>query len=412
MPRPQLAIGEYGTINTTKHGAVWVALARYRDNDGITRRVKAQAKSKSAAEAGLRAKFKERNRSGAELTNDSRIKDLAERYYAAKVAEDLAANTLYNMRRSIDNHIRPKFGNLRIREATPQRLQETFAAITADHGPGTALTVRSTLSGMFALAARWGAAPTNPVQHTPVPKTGGKPIRALTGLDLIRMRSHAAEHLRPFTYEERLARANGDKARMGGKNRGRVLLDLIDFLLATGARAAEGPGTEWADVHLEDEVPWVMIRQQVVRVIGDGLRLTGTKEGDTRRLRLPGFAVEMLRRRQSAAAGPLVFPSERGGLLDPRNVSTVWRNTFKGTEWDWVTAKTLRKTVATLVEAELGSKIAAKQLGHASDGVTKRHYIAESLIPVFTGEALELFEVKGSQTGRLELLPPGKEQTA
>jgi integrase len=218
-----------------------------------------------------------------------------------------------------------------------------------------------------------------------------KQIRVLTVDELWVMRSHAVEALRPLTFEERLERAGGDKRRMGGKDRGRDPLDVMDFLLSTGCRAGEVPGLEWADVHLDDDAPWVEIRQQVVRVPGQGLELTPTKEHDVRRLRLPGFAVDMLTRRLEDATGPMVFPSERGGLKAPRNIATAWKNTFRGSDWEWVTQKTLRKTVATLVDAEHGSQLASRQLGHASDGVTRRHYIAQSLVPIDAGQALEAY---------------------
>ena len=205
------------------------------------------------------------------------------------------------------------------------------------------------------------------------------------------MRDYAVERLKPLTFEQRLARANGDTARMGGKDRGRLPLDVMHFLLATGCRAGEVPGLAWEDVHLDDPEPWVEIRQQVIRVPGGGLVLTPTKEHDVRRLRLRGVVLEMLRERKATATGPMVFHTGKGGLLAPRNIATAWANTFKGSEWEWVTQKTLRKTVATLVNEAHGSVLASKQLGHASDKVTTAHYIAQSLVPIDTGQALEIF---------------------
>jgi integrase len=394
VPRPQLAIGDYGSISYTvtadgKH----VAMARFRDGDGETRRVKAQGSSKGAAAKALKAKFKERAKFGghADLSNESTVAELAERYYASKADDDLAANTRYNIRRAIDNHIIPRMGKLRVREASAQRLSVLLSAVVAENGPGTAQTVRSTLSGMFAAAVRWGAATSNPVSFTQRPKMVHKEIRALTGPEFIAMRAHAVEVLRPRTFDERLARANGDRARMGGKDRSRTPLDAMDFLLATGCRAGEVPGLAWVDVHLDVPRPWVEIRQQVVREIGVGLMLTPTKERDVRRLLLPGFAIEMLRARQVEATGPMVFPSERGTLLAPRNLATAWKRAFEGSEWEWVTQKTLRKTVATLIDAEHGSGIAAKQLGHTSDKMTRTFYIAQSLVPLDTGSAIDMF---------------------
>lgn len=405
MPRPQLAVGDYGSISysVTPEGK-HVAMARFRDSDGETRRVKAQGSSKGAAAKALKAKFKDRERSGgeADLSNESTVAELAERYYAAKCQENLAANTRYNIRLAIDNHIIPRVGRLRIREVTAQRLDKAITAVTRDNGPGTARVARSTMSGMFSAAVRWGAATTNPVQYTPMPKMVHKEIRVLTGAEFLAMRAHAVEAVRPRTAEERLARANGDRGRMGGQDRGRVTLDVLDFLLATGCRAGEVPGLEWADVHLDAPQPWVEIRQQVVREIGVGLVLTPTKERDVRRLLLPGFAVEMLRARQLVATGPMVFPSKRGTLLAPRNFASSWTGVFKDSEWSWVTQKVLRKTVATIINAEHGSGLASQQLGHASDGVTKRHYIAQSMTPLDTGTVLESFAGKGTDKGRLE----------
>ena len=391
-PRPQLGVGQYGNMTATEVGGVWVALARFRDLDGVTRRVKAQGASEPKAKAALRNKLDQRRKAGGvELDSESRVTELAERYWVAKQSDDLAANTLYNLRLAIDNHITPRIGSLRVREVTPQILESVVRDVTAKHGPGSAINLRSKLSGLFTAAVRWGCAPTNPVAFTPVPKQVRKPIRVLTVEDLLLMRAFAVEVLKPLSYEDRLKRANGDKTKMGGKNRGQTPLDVMHFLLATGCRAGEVPGLAWEDVHLDDPVPWVEIRQQVVRVKGAGLMLTATKERDVRRLRLPGFAVEMLRARQATAKGPMVFPNERGGLLAPRNLATAWSKTFAGSPWEWVTQKTLRKTVATLVNAEHGSVLASQQLGHASDGVTRRHYIAQSLTPLDTGNALELF---------------------
>jgi integrase len=144
-------------------------------------------------------------------------------------------------------------------------------------------------------------------------------------------------------------------------------------------------------VHLDAPEPWVEIRQQVVREPGVGLVLTPTKEHDIRRLRLRGVVLEMLRERRKTATGPMVFHTGKGGLLAPRNIAFQWKRTFEGSDWYWVTQKTLRKTVATIVSEAHDSVLASKQLGHASDGVTRRHYIAQSLTPIDTGEALEIF---------------------
>ena len=393
-PRPQLGVGDYGNISWTRSpDGGWVALARFRDVDGETRRVKASGRSKGGSTDALKAKLKRRARlaGGVDLDGESRVSELAEKYLSVKQDEDLAANTLYNLRLALANHVVPRLGKLRVREVSPQVVESLVRDVTAKHGPGAALNVRSKLSGMFGAAVRWGCLAANPVTHVPTPKQARRQIRALTVQEVVAMRDYAVEKLRPLTYEERLERAHGDKTRMGGKGRSRLPLDVMHFLLATGCRAGEVPGLAWEDVHLDDEVPWVEIRQQVVRVPGEGLKLTQTKEHDVRRLRLRGVVLDMLRDRREQATGPMVFSTGAGKLLAPRNIATAWAATFAGSEWEWVTQKTLRKTVATLVSEVHGSDLASKQLGHASDKVTRAHYIAQSLTPVDTGTALDYF---------------------
>jgi integrase len=370
-----LAIGDYGNISYSRSEAgEWVALARFRDVDGVTRRVSAQGSSKSGAGAALKLKFKERASSG-ELSAESRVTELAEKYWSAKQGDNLAPNTLYNMRRALDNHVIPRLGKLRVREATPQRLDKVIRDITQENGPGTAQVVRSALSGMFSSAVRWGAAVSNPVGFTGVPKLESKAIRALTVSELWLMRQHAVKVL--------------SVRNATGPSRRQTPLDIMDLLLATGCRAGESIGLAWEDVHLDDPVPWVEIRQQVQSVRGKGAILTATKEHDIRRLRLPQFAVDMLTRRKAVATGPMVFPSTKGGLIYPQSIGASWRAMFKGSEWAWVTQKTLRKTVATLVDAEHGSVMASRQLGHASDAVTRAHYIAQNVTPLDVGPILE-----------------------
>lgn len=395
MPRPQLGVGEYGEIGHSRDGAKHVAMCRYRDTDGVTRRVKAYGTSKSGAAAALREKLRLRGTrgGGGDITGESTIAELAAKYYAMKQGEDLASNTVHGIRRAIENHIDPKIGGLRLREASPQRLSGFIAGVTEKHGPGMGASVRSHLSGMFAAAASWDAVPTNPVLFTPRPKLEKKPIRALNLDELVRMRELAALRFAPTSASERRSRAGGDGRRMGGPNRSRTTLDIFDFLVGTGCRAAEAPGLAWADVHVDSQVPWVKIHKQVVLVPKQGLTVTRTKERDVRDLRLPGFVVDMLRRRRDEFPdSTYVFESERGGLRSPTNIASAWKTAMAGTEFAWVTPKTMRKTVATLVAGSVDEKQAAKQLGHTSDAMTRKHYIEPSRLPIDSGPVLELFQ--------------------
>lgn len=393
-PRPQLGIGEYGSLHSTEKDGVWTARARFRGVDGVVRQVSATGPTRPKAEAAFRKRIKTQKAGSVELNSESSIRDLAETWYAQRQQENLKYLTLYAIRAALDNHIIPSIGGLRVREATTARLDRLIQSIVTTNGPGPARKTRSALSGMFALAIRYDAVTANPALGTLLPRLGKSEVHAMTLTGFLQFRNHAVEAVRPLTLEQRLERAGGDVRRMGGLDRSGLIVDVIDFLIGTGVRASEVLGVCWDDVHLDDDVPWVMIRRQVQRQRGVGLVLVSTKEEDERRLALPRFAAEMLARRKEEEPPNewgAVFTNIRGNLVDQVCFRRVWHAVFDGSEWEWVTQKTLRKTVATIIAAEQGSKLAAKQLGHASDAVTLKHYIEPSHTPVDQRLTLDLF---------------------
>lgn len=404
-PRPQLAIGDYGNISYAHALPMVTARCRFRGLDGVTRQISVAAQGSGrteklvtqsgerAAKARLLEKMGELKQGTEDLNSESRISHLAELWFTSKHGDGLKYRTMERARSVLDNHVVPSIGGLRLREASTAKLDIYIRRVAAKSGPATAVIVRSVLSGMFSEAQRYDAVVTNPVTATRVPKRAKSEIRAMSYDEFMAMRAHAEDRLKPLTRQERLDRANGDSRRMGGANRAQTPLDVIDFLIATGARASEVLGLCWEDVHLDGDVPFVRIHQQVIREKGRGLVLAPTKERDVRLLALPGFAVEMLRRRQHLPGNQwgAVFTNVRNNLFDPSNVRTVWRSLFKDSDWAWVTQKTLRKTVATVIDLELGSEVAAKQLGHTSDAMTKLYYIAPSKLPQDQRGALEKF---------------------
>ena len=404
-PRPQLGVGKPGVVSFAHSLPMVTARCRFRGLDGVTRQVSAQGtgvgrtekavilSGEKAARAALEAKLSVMSQGSDELNSETRLSTLAELWYTSKLGEGLKYRTLERSRSVLDTHVIPGVGGLRIREASTAKLEVYVRKIAAERGAATAVIVRSVLSGMFSEAQRFDAVVVNPIAATRVPKRTKGEIRAMSFSEFEGMRAHAVEALKPLTKEERLARANGDVRRMGGANRAQTPLDVIDFLIATGARASEVLGLCWGDVHLDGDVPFVRIHQQVIREKGRGLVLAPTKERDIRLLALPAFAVDMLSRRALLPTNQdgAVFTNVRGNLIDPSNMRSVWRRLFKGTEWEWVTQKTLRKTVATVIDMELGSELAAKQLGHTSDSMTKKHYIAPSKLPQDQRSALEQF---------------------
>ena len=161
------------------------------------------------------------------------------------------------------------------------------------------------------------------------------------------------------------------------------MTDIVDLMLGTGARIGETLAIRWPDLNLGAAIPTATIcgtlQQQKGRPI---FRQDWTKStAGYRVVILPRFAVDMLMRRLvNSPANNMhgaVFCTSRGTWLSPNNVRRSWRQIRKETDFEWVTPHTFRKTVATLIDIELGSKSAAAQLGHASESTTKKHYVAK-----------------------------------
>ena len=129
-----------------------------------------------------------------------------------------------------------------------------------------------------------------------------------------------------------------------------------------------------------------------MRIKGRGLVRKSTKTSfGQRTLRLPTWAVAMLRRRKDGdedTAAP-VFPDSFGGLRDPSNVLKVFRET-RGENFAWVTSHVFRKTAATILdEAGLSARQIADQLGHSKPSLTQDVYMGRKAVGGDAAQALE-----------------------
>ncbi len=177
-----------------------------------------------------------------------------------------------------------------------------------------------------------------------------------------------------------------------------VFLKVVDWIAATGCRTGEALGVYGE--HVRHMVTPDMAKARVWTVSGTVVESLErgthfqehTKGRDSRQIILPqGFMEEM------PIYGPL-FPSRTGGLRAPSSFRAQWKRRVKGTQWEWVTPKTIRKTVATLFAREVGVSAAQLMLGHTDDAVTRRHYIAkESTLLDFNDELAALRQRRTSE---------------
>lgn len=181
MGRPPLHIGQHGTVNFTREDGGWVARCRFRDLDGVTRRVERRGISRTAADAALREQLRRRGgRHGQRLRPNSRFRDAAS-VWMAEIADRRADSTVETYSYWLDTVVLPQIGELRLGELGLARVNEFFRGLQRDtrirtqhdsraitekpwYSASTQRTIRSVVSGILQRAVLDGAIPANPTR--------------------------------------------------------------------------------------------------------------------------------------------------------------------------------------------------------------------------------------------------------
>ena len=275
-------------------------------------------------------------------------------------AGDRSPGTGRLYRDRLDRQVLPAIGSVRLREVRVSQLDRLLRAVRENHGVGVAKATRTVLSGVFGLAARHDAVPGNLVRDVaPIPGSRSRkgPKRALALGEVWDLRGKLARSVRAVGLD---------------------VPDLVDMMMATGLRIGEAAAVTWPAVDLGAGT--VEVRGTVVRITGVGLVIKPVPKSAAgwRVVELPGWAVEMLRRRRRTATAntwDVVFTSPAGRLRDPSNTQSDLRALFDAAGYPGVTSHTFRRTVATLMDtAGLSARAAADQLGHAKVSMTQDHY--------------------------------------
>lgn len=331
-------------------------MARFRDDDDVTRKIGRVGSSGQKAENALKEALRDRARLPSEdLTPETRLLRVAEEWVKELERRDVSDGTKDLYKRNL-KHVLRGMGGLQMREVTVPAVDRFLEALMVNSGLETARLCRVVLRGICGLAVRKGALSLNPVRDAvAIPRKTVEP-RTLDLAEVVRSRAQLA------AWDAR--RSNG------GVLRRTDLADPVDMILGTGIRSGEVLALRWeADVHLVG-IPYIEVAGTVKEIAGKGLyRQDYAKtEMSHRRLILPPFLVDVLNER--AQDSEYVFPSVTGTLRSPNNFRTQWRK-FRAAHGyeDWVTPKTFRKAVATLVATEADDETAAGQLSESPDQI-------------------------------------------
>lgn len=379
MARPPLPIGTWGTIRRKEAGPKhWVAYARFRDYDGVTRIVERAGTTGPKAETALKEALIERAKvRGDEITGDTRLKVVAEQWFTDEIKGAKAYNTERRYREVLDLMILPGMGMLTLREVSVARCDRFLKLTKESRGPGAAKHAKTVLSGVLGLATRLGAIHANPIRDVAAIRTSTKEVQALTLDDV--------QHMRIELYADEHAVAQD-------------IPDGVDYMLGTSARIGETLACRWSDLDLDAEIPTTLIRATVIFVKGVGMVIQEFPKtsASRREVPLPEFVVGMLlRRREEARHDELVFPSAHRLVRDPSNFRKGWDAFKVSNGYEWVHPHVFRKTAAALVE---DPELAAGLLGHADSRVTKAHYLPRTTLAPDVRDRLQAMGEKPSVT--------------
>ncbi|MFI6078895.1 tyrosine-type recombinase/integrase [Actinoplanes sp. NPDC051343] len=383
MGRPPLPIGTWGKIRRDQLGPnQWRARAKFRDYDGETREVEAHGTTGAKAENKLREMLRDRaTPNSSDITANTLINALFDLWFDEITGQEgLSAQTRDRYRSCYDQAIRKPLGKLRIRETTVGRLDKFFKTL-AKAQRAQAHNAKVVLKQMLAMAVRHGAISTNPIRDIASLPSRRRTVVALATDDLESVRAAILRWQEPVPGKS-------------GPHHTSDLADIIDLLLATGARIGEILAIRWQDLDLDSRPTTLTISGTLVYVKGKGLfRQDWTKtDAGFRVVVLPQFATRMLARRlQGAVVNDLdaVFTTRNGTWLSPNNVRRQWRQARADTGLEWVTPHSFRKTVATLLDREGKGGAATLQLGHSNEDVTKEYYIVKATVAPDVTEVLD-----------------------
>ena len=171
------------------------------------------------------------------------------------------------------------------------------------------------------------------------------------------------------------------------------MANIIDQMLATGARIGEVLALRWADVALDSDRPNLTINGTIKTEPGKGTYLKTSPKSDSsvRTVVLPDFATAVLRRRQAAARenpNEGVFPNamapgSRSTTSSAAGVSSARTRASTGSR------PTFRKTMATLISERVDAETASQQIGHSSPAITLEFYISKPAIAADVAHALD-----------------------
>lgn len=275
-------------------------------------------------------------------------------------------STFDQYRWAVDRHIVPLIGAVRLRDLTPEVLDDWIRELSwapegekPRLGPTSTRLVRKILSMGLEEAVQRGHLARNPVAVTQPPRAVRSKGRL--GWSVAEAQAFLAAH------------------------RDHRLYALFHVGLVTGMRRGELLGLRWCDIDLDE--PCIEVVQQLAVHRGRPVMKPLKTESSARVIAVGASTVDVVRehrRRQAAELAliglradevELVFTSEVGGQIDPNNLARTMKRLSTEAGVPRLTPKGLRHTAQSIGRVAVGDdKVMQERLGHADIGVTLNTY--------------------------------------
>ena len=370
-----------GSISKEPSRGGYVGKVRVLDPvTGASRRVTVRGKTSSEVRRKLRAVVDRADQGRAVVDSSLTVKAYLERWQDVGLpARGLGRSTVMGYGYAIEKQLIPFLGELKLKQLKPSDVERFVVAMKrgevgerkTPYAASTIRTAYTVLRMALSDAVRDGYLARNPAAEVSRPKPSDAEARVLTPEETRRLLEAAKGH-RLYSW-----------------------LILVGSL---GLRKGESLALRWENVDLE--VGTVKVTETLGRYKDEAgkwrLSPGPPKAGSKRTLDLSSSPalLELLRRHRIAQAEErlragsawqehgLVFPSELGTYVDPRNALRALKGwAAKAGLDEAVTVHTLRHTSATAqLDAGLSPKVVADVLGHSDARVTLSTY-AHALDP-------------------------------
>lgn len=356
-----------GSVFQDKNTGLWTAVIELPPLNGERRRKKIRRKSKKELLTVMAEAKAELARRGDLPTANQTVEQWFTYWVEQVAAKEVRPNTLDGYRRTVNNHIIPAIGKVKLDKLTATHVRRVHDSILAKGlSSTTALLAHRTMSVSFKIAMREGRIGRNPAELTAAPR---KARPALEALDL-----GEALHFLEKAAHDPVRGARWATALLTGARRGEVLgleVDRVTDVLDLSWQLIRLPLSE------EDGKPDVPVDYEYRHVTG-GLYLTRPKSSKSWRIIPLAGPLKMILEKYIPVMPQnpwgLLFTNE-GKPISPDQASRDWRTDLAayGIEKNVRLHDARHSTVDLLLEAGVPEDLVMDIVGHSTRATTRAY---------------------------------------